>query len=68
MTKKEIGQLIRSEIKRKGSIREFSRRISISRTIIYAILKGENYEIDSLAKVLKELNLKIEIILTPIKK
>ena len=61
MTKKEIGKLIRSEIKRKSSIREFSRSISISRTIIYAILQGRNYEMDSLVKVLKELNLKIEI-------
>lgn len=61
LKKIEIGQLIRSEIKRKGSIREFSRQIGMSRTLIYAILRGENYEIDSLMKVLKELNLKIEI-------
>jgi len=56
-----IAEFMKEAITERGlSLRELSRQSTVSRTIINKILAGENYEITSLIKVLRVLNIHLQ--------
>lgn len=60
-TKEQVSNIVKEAIRVSGkSIRSVSAESNVGRTIIYKILKAENYEITPLMKLLKCLNVENE--------
>lgn len=59
---KQIGQKVREEIQKRGSILEFSKYVNVSRRTIHTIIKGDKpYNIDSLIIICEELGIEIDL-------
>uniref|UniRef100_UPI0040484D69 helix-turn-helix domain-containing protein n=1 Tax=Roseivirga sp. TaxID=1964215 RepID=UPI0040484D69 len=57
----KIGEAIQIAIKERNiSINQLERDSLVSKTIIYKVLKGQNYEITSLIKIMRHLNMHLE--------
>lgn len=58
----QIGKFINQAIKDRGFNKDSLERASgVSKTIIYKIIKGENYEITSLIRVMRCLQIHLEM-------
>tara|TARA_R110001599_G_scaffold332511_1_gene547973 strand:- start:22255 stop:22518 length:264 start_codon:yes stop_codon:yes gene_type:complete len=59
---KQIGKFIESAMKdRAFGINKLERQSQVSKTIIYKIIRGENYEITSLIRVMRCLQIHLEM-------
>lgn len=62
IVREKIGEAIQYAMtERKMNMSELERRSGVSRTIIYKIVKGGQYQIDGLIKVMRHLNIHLDL-------
>ena len=58
----QLGEAMRYAIKERGiSINELERVSGVSKTIIYKILRGQGYQIKSLIRIMRHLQIHLEM-------
>jgi len=61
VAKQKMGEFLADALKERGmSINRLEKESSVSKTIIYKVLRGENYEINSLLRIMGKLQIHLE--------